>query len=287
MSSSLYLEQYLDSLEPLPAELRRNFTLMHDLDTKNRTILEDVDSASDDYLRKVRDLGATQRKSEMENLQSMFTRARQNCDDKVQIAVQTYELVDKHIRRLDSDLAKFEAEMKEKGRLSQTETEASDEDDEVEVKKSKKGKNSKSANAGGGGGSSAVGGGDKKNRKNAKADASASAAEKGNKKGKKKSSAADQKSSTKSSADSGIGATGLGALPAGMLSVPQEVLDMPVDPNEPTYCLCQQVSYGEMIGCDNADCPIEWFHFGCMNLTTKPKGKWYCPKCITQFKKKK
>ena len=23
---------------------------------------------------------------------------------------------------------------------------------------------------------------------------------------------------------------------------------MPVDPNEPTYCLCQQVSYGEMIG---------------------------------------
>lgn len=32
-----------------------------------------------------------------------------------------------------------------------------------------------------------------------------------------------------------------------------DVLDMPVDPNEPTYCLCAQVSYGEMIGCDNAD----------------------------------
>lgn len=30
-------------------------------------------------------------------------------------------------------------------------------------------------------------------------------------------------------------------------------LDMPVDPNEPTYCLCHQVSYGEMIGCDNLD----------------------------------
>lgn len=24
-------------------------------------------------------------------------------------------------------------------------------------------------------------------------------------------------------------------------SVPKEVLDMPVDPNEPTYCVCQQV----------------------------------------------
>jgi hypothetical protein len=72
-----------------------------------------------------------------------------------------------------------------------------------------------------------------------------------------------------------------------LLPVPQEVLDMPVDPNEPTYCICQQVSYGEMIGCDNPDCPIEWFHFGCINLTAKPKGKWYCSKCTPLFKKKK
>lgn len=43
-----------------------------------------------------------------------------------------------------------------------------------------------------------------------------------------------------------------------------EILDMPVDPNEPTYCVCHQVSYGEMIGCDNLDCPIEWFHFACV-----------------------
>jgi hypothetical protein len=25
------------------------------------------------------------------------------------------------------------------------------------------------------------------------------------------------------------------------------------DPNEPRYCLCNQVSYGEMVGCDNDD----------------------------------
>ena len=30
-------------------------------------------------------------------------------------------------------------------------------------------------------------------------------------------------------------------------------LDLPVDPNEPTYCLCNQVSYGEMVACDNPD----------------------------------
>ena len=52
-TNTLYLEHYLDSLESLPRELRRNFTLMHDLDLKNKTILQDVDAASDEYLRKV------------------------------------------------------------------------------------------------------------------------------------------------------------------------------------------------------------------------------------------
>lgn len=28
---------------------------------------------------------------------------------------------------------------------------------------------------------------------------------------------------------------------------------MPIDPNEPLYCYCQQVSYGEMVACDNGD----------------------------------
>ncbi|CAH1772651.1 unnamed protein product, partial [Owenia fusiformis] len=77
-------------------------------------------------------------------------------------------------------------------------------------------------------------------------------------------------------------------LPALPLSIthPSDVLDMPVDPNEPTYCLCHQVSYGEMIGCDNPDCPIEWFHFACVGLQAKPKGKWFCPKCQNDRKKK-
>lgn len=56
-------------------------------------------------------------------------------------------------------------------------------------------------------------------------------------------------------------------------------LEFVIDPNEPTYCVCNQVSYGEMIGCDNNDCKLEWFHFNCVGLTTKPKGKWYCPDC--------
>ena len=32
-----------------------------------------------------------------------------------------------------------------------------------------------------------------------------------------------------------------------------DLTSQPLDPDEPTYCLCQQVSFGEMIGCDNDD----------------------------------
>lgn len=48
---------------------------------------------------------------------------------------------------------------------------------------------------------------------------------------------------------------------------------------EPIYCICEEVSYGDMVCCDNDLCPIQWFHFGCMSLTRKPRGKWYCPRC--------
>jgi len=60
---------------------------------------------------------------------------------------------------------------------------------------------------------------------------------------------------------------------------PPDLTNVDIDPDEPTYCLCDQVSYGEMIGCDNDLCPIEWFHFNCVQLSGKPKGKWFCPKC--------
>ena len=60
------------------------------------------------------------------------------------------------------------------------------------------------------------------------------------------------------------------------------VYDAPMaNPNEPTYCVCNQVSFGEMIACENDSCPIEWYHFSCVGLnpTKKIKGKWICSTC--------
>jgi hypothetical protein len=44
------------------------------------------------------------------------------------------------------------------------------------------------------------------------------------------------------------------------------------DESEPRYCYCNQVSFGEMVACDNDSCPTEWFHLSCVGLT-KPPGR--------------
>ncbi|KAI2618488.1 hypothetical protein GGR54DRAFT_605790 [Hypoxylon sp. NC1633] len=52
------------------------------------------------------------------------------------------------------------------------------------------------------------------------------------------------------------------------------------------YCLCQHVSYGDMVACDNPACPFEWFHWTCVGLKSEPEGRWYCPSCTEAMKKK-
>ncbi|KAH8595560.1 hypothetical protein B0O99DRAFT_686551 [Bisporella sp. PMI_857] len=54
-----------------------------------------------------------------------------------------------------------------------------------------------------------------------------------------------------------------------------------IDPDEPRYCLCNRVSFGTMIGCENNECEKEWFHLECVGLTDIPPRttKWYCPDC--------
>ena len=47
------------------------------------------------------------------------------------------------------------------------------------------------------------------------------------------------------------------------------------DGDEPRYCYCNGVSYGQMVGCDGKECQKEWFHLECVGLAEAPgkKGK--------------
>lgn len=59
--------------------------------------------------------------------------------------------------------------------------------------------------------------------------------------------------------------------------------DAEVGADDEVYCICGDVSYGDMIACDNAKCPYEWFHLHCVGMSRPPstKSKWYCPSCKT------
>ncbi|XP_077081970.1 inhibitor of growth protein 5a [Siphateles boraxobius] len=242
MATAIYLEHYLDSIENLPCELQRNFTLMRELDNRAEEKKCEIDKLAEEYITNVLNLAPDQRVEHLQKIQNGFSKCKEYSDDKVQLAMQTYEMVDKHIRRLDADLARFENELKEKLDVSGYES--------------------------------------PDNRTPKKVSGRGSLKEKRRPKGRGRKSS-DDDSPRKKKMKNGP------EFSESVLPVhPSDVLDMPVDPNEPTYCLCHQVSYGEMIGCDNMDCPIEWFHFACVDLTTKPKGKWFCPRCIQDRKKK-
>jgi Inhibitor of growth proteins N-terminal histone-binding len=66
-------------------------------------------------------------------------------------------------------------------------------------------------------------------------------------------------------------------------SEPNHISEEEVDSSgeEPRYCYCQQVSYGEMVACDADDCPREWFHLECVGLGRAPgrNARWFCEEC--------
>ena len=45
------------------------------------------------------------------------------------------------------------------------------------------------------------------------------------------------------------------------------------------WCFCRCEESGEMIGCDDEQCNIKWFHMDCLRIDKVPKGKWFCPEC--------
>ncbi|KAL0985120.1 hypothetical protein UPYG_G00153130 [Umbra pygmaea] len=255
MAAGMYLEHYLDSIENLPFELQRNFNLMRDLDQRTEDLKGQIDSLAKEYTSNARTLSSEQKLTILRQIQQSYSKSKEYGDDKVQLAMQTYEMVDKHIRRLDTDLARFEADLKEK------QIESTDYDST-----SSKGKKSFDIS------------GESRGLKEKKVAKTRSKVKSSDEDGSPKS--AQKKVKLLQPGDFTAPATTFGNVH------PSDVLDMPVDPNEPTYCLCHQVSYGEMIGCDNTDCSIEWFHFACVGLMTKPRGKWYCPRCSQDRKRK-
>jgi Inhibitor of growth proteins N-terminal histone-binding len=87
MTSALYLEHYLDGLEHLPNELKRNFTLMRDLDTRAQLLMKTIDENSNDLLKSIattkENLPDDIKKAKLKTIQELFNKAKEFGDDKV------------------------------------------------------------------------------------------------------------------------------------------------------------------------------------------------------------
>lgn len=91
---------------------------MRDFDSRAQLLMKNIDEKANELLKSItstkENLSDEVKKEKIKAIQELFNKAKTYGDEKVQIAIQTYELVDKHIRRLDSDLARFEGEIQDK-----------------------------------------------------------------------------------------------------------------------------------------------------------------------------
>jgi len=199
---------------------------MKELDVKTQEVNDKVERLLKKHKHDKNAMMESLSPKELQQLQGELQSCFEWGEEKIKLASQTYDAVDKHIRRLDEDLRKFEAELEQERLLKQLQTKQA---------LKAKGQKSKFTNK------------DK-------------------------------------------GPSQEPPLVAPVVQTPLDIdFDMPIDPNEPVYCFCKRVSFGNMVGCDNENCPIEWFHYECVGLTESPKGKWHCSqacKIASETKKK-
>ncbi|WVQ80192.1 hypothetical protein IAT38_002297 [Cryptococcus sp. DSM 104549] len=201
-------------------------------------------------------------------------------EEKVAVAVGAYNAIDRHIRALDSALTAQEASILLGLRPSTLPSNLIDEALEMDQGGSGKTTTPAGPSSGGaaGAGAGVAGavpgpGGNTRTRKNAivePLDEPDRGKARADPKGKGKARADDVPGDGQG--DGGQGREGR-----------EESYSIPADPNEPRYCYCNKVSYGEMIGCDNDECPLEWFHLSCAGLDAPPTGKWWCRICAPKF----
>lgn len=289
--SATFVEDYLDYVENVPDDIQRIHTRFRELDMiQHQDVLSELESLLLQYEKEGKDPAAQKR---LLNRMMLPLIASQDIgDDKIQLVQTMSDIIENKTRQLEHDSQNLDF-----GRGEDEE----EEDVKVKIKEEKA---EKGGGGGGGGGkrrkikdedgnSHGKGDGDghkaagtptgKKLKKAAAAAAAAASSTAVNsansQSAKKKGGSGGHAGGGGNSGNSGRGGGNKQAPGRDGSTSPPELANVDIDPDEPTYCLCDQVSYGEMIGCDNDLCPIEWFHFNCVQLTGKPKGKWFCPKC--------
>lgn len=247
-----YLEEFLDRIETLPAQIKGKFAEMRELDERSRQYAGEAEKGGAEAARRAQGKGVSNESLKKAYLEviSLQGKALEDSDNKVAIAEQAFEVVDDVIRSLDDKLKEFETQLRKEGRWPASVA-------------------------------------DKPPRAPAEAPANPPAPQK------------SRRRERDASASTGGARAPAAGTQHGTIKVQQKayapqhgdgsvavIEDMAVDPNEPRYCYCRQISYGEMVECEGEDCPYGWFHFQCVGLSDAPKGQWRCPDCEKPVRRK-
>lgn len=396
----LYLEDYLEMIEHLPQELRDRFTEMREMDLSVQNNMDSLEKRVKTFFSNAKKMKPQDKENEYELIRKDYYKTLEDADEKVHLANQMHDLVERYLRRLDQELHKFKMELEADNKgitevlekrsleLDQPQQNSSQKENRYNFSSTRSSYHEKrrdsnastvstekrlavekptvtipeprplstssssvpatpipattpnvSYNLGhiGAGGNAIAAAASQaiaatqqmqQGRRTASLKASYEAINTGvhahefsigkelagaaqtaiaaiqetTKKQKKKSSSSTASTSTGVS----TAATSVATLPPPVTPSPppqQEPSDPGVgtdvnidpnadnpdwtyDPNEPRYCICNQVSYGDMVACDNEDCPFEWFHYNCVDITAPPKGRWYCPQCTANMKRR-
>ncbi|KAG6751897.1 hypothetical protein POTOM_044110 [Populus tomentosa] len=234
--TGVYVDDYLEcrflcNANTLPAELQRLLNTVRELDDRSQSMINQTRQQTNyclglasQSLRKgsgsIYNCYNTNNNEEDEAVEKMRKDIEANqdsalslCTEKVLLARQAYDLIDSHVKRLDEDLNNFAEDLKQEGKLSPDEP-AILPPLPIIVPKIEK-------------------------RRNFYGTPQSQS---------KRIDFRDRDWDRERDRDFEL------MPPPGShrkdFPVPVEV-EQPIDPNEPTYCVCHQVSFGDMIACDN------------------------------------
>ncbi|KAI7858880.1 hypothetical protein BDC45DRAFT_497821 [Circinella umbellata] len=256
MSIADIFEDYVESLQNLPGEIDQNMQELRNMDEEFQRIRETYTKLRRSYTKVLRNnnnantssISFTQSRSQLDK---EYKKAVNKQDQKIELALRMYDLVSKHIERIDSQMAKSGID-----------------GDWI------------NNNANGAHG-----------YMNGHPTASTTAAITSTTASRKRAAPNGWDDWRNGSVDGGprkrssLGPSSIrkrthhSSRPNPSTSHHGSLAELEIDPNEPRYCICNQVSFGDMVGCDGENCEKEWFHYQCVGLVEPPGGKWYCDDC--------
>ncbi|CAN6627378.1 chromatin modification-related protein Yng2p [Trichomonascus vanleenenianus] len=276
MDAATVLEQYVSDLVNLPAELAHILEEIGDRDLKfydTRKRIQQRDNQIHKFIRAHGSLAENPKEGpSYPKIRADFEKAMQLQQQKCDLSNTGLYIIAKHLKRLDDDINKLQNE-----NMLAPPPPAAESSPEPEVTRSRSAARSRAQSIAA---SSAIAG---EKRSSPAPSRGGTPAARLPKRQKTASVAARESTLSDSEAESTSPAL---VRNKNQLHLDQLQLPQFGEEEETLYCTCQQVSFGNMVACDNPDCQYEWFHYACVGLTAPPSGTWYCPTCTKERKER-